>query len=352
MAMAGKSAASRGAMREECNASFLGRESDTMGRDMMSESITEGIAGPIATIARLRFEYPGVRALDDVTFSLAPATVTALVGPNGAGKSTLLRCMAGLETPALGEIRVAGVDVLDRPREAHRHLGYLSDFFGVYDALTVRQCLAHAGAINGTGEAELPAAVARTANSLGLSERLDAIAGTLSRGLRQRLAIGQAIIHSPRLLLLDEPAAGLDPEARHALALLFRELQALGMTIVVSSHILAELDEYSTDMLVLRGGRVVEQRSLDARDTSHERRIEITLAVPDARALEVLASQPGVASAAAQGAQLTFTVRGAGEVEAQVLRALVEAGIAVTAFGEARENLQDSYLRTVEEPKR
>ena len=309
-------------------------------------------AGPIASVAGLRFEYPGVRALDDVSFTLASGTVTALVGPNGAGKSTLLRCMAGLETPALGEIEIAGIDVLDSPRQAHRRLGYLSDFFGVYGALTVRQCLTHAGAINGTSEAELPAAVARTAQSLAISERLDSAAGTLSRGLRQRLAIGQAIIHSPRLLLLDEPAAGLDPEARHGLAALFRELQANGMTIVVSSHILAELDEYSTDMLVLKGGRIVEQRSLGAGAETRERRMQVTLAAPDARAIEVLAAQPNVAGAVADGAQVSFTLRGEPSAQAAVLRALMDAGIAVVAFGESRENLHDSYLRTVAEPKR
>jgi len=301
----------------------------------------------IARIEGLRFEYPGVRALDDVSFTLARGTVTALVGPNGAGKSTLLRCMAGLETPALGEIEIAGVDVLEQPRQAHRRLGYLSDFFGVYDALTVRQCLMHAGAINGTSEAELPAAVARTAQSLALSDRLDSAAGTLSRGLRQRLAIGQAIIHSPALILLDEPAAGLDPEARHGLAMLFRELQASGMTIVVSSHILAELDEYSTDMLVLKGGRIVEQRALHGGVEERERRMQATLAAPDARATEVLAAHPGVSGVASNGTELAFVLRGDEAAQAGVLRALVEAGIAVVAFGESRENLHDSYLRTV-----
>ena len=319
---------------------------------MVSISTSEPDAAPIARVAGLRFEYPGVRALDDVSFTLAPGTVTALVGPNGAGKSTLLRCMAGLETPALGEIEVAGVDVLDAPRQAYRRLGYLSDFFGVYDALTVRQCLTHAGAIHGTSEAELPAAVARTAQSLALSDRLDSVAGTLSRGLRQRLAIGQAIIHSPRLLLLDEPAAGLDPEARHGLAVLFREMRAAGMTIVVSSHILAELDEYSTDMLVLKGGRVVEQRSLEAGTGTRERRMQITLAAPDARAVEVLAALPNVSSLVADGALVAFCLRGEEGAQAIVLRALIEAGVGVLAFGESRENLHDSYLRTVAEAKR
>jgi ABC-2 type transport system ATP-binding protein len=312
----------------------------------MNASMTQTNAA-IATVAGLRFEYPGVRALDDVSFVLAGGTVTALVGPNGAGKSTLLRCMAGLETPALGAIEIAGVDVLDAPRKAHRHLGYLSDFFGVYDALTVRQCLTHAGSINGTPESEVAAAVARAAARLGLADRLDVAAGTLSRGLRQRLAIGQAIIHSPRLLLLDEPAAGLDPEARHGLALLFRELQANGMTIVVSSHILAELDEYSTDMLVLKGGRIVEQRELRPGDGARGRRMQVTFVAPDARALQVLASQPQVASVVADGVLVSFTLHGDESAPALVLRALVDAGLAVAAFGESRENLHDSYLRTL-----
>ena len=318
----------------------------------MGVSVNPVDAGPIARVAGLRFEYPGVRALDDVSFTLAPGTVTALVGPNGAGKSTLMRCMAGLETPALGDIEIAGIDVLESPREAHRRLGYLSDFFGVYDALTVRQCLLHAGAINGTSEAELAAAVTRTAQCLALADRLDSAAGTLSRGLRQRLAIGQAIIHSPRLILLDEPAAGLDPEARRSLALLFRELQAGGMTIVVSSHILAELDEYSTDMLVLKGGRVVEQRALHGADEARGRHMQITLAASDARAAEVLATLPAVSAVAIDGPRVSFTLRGDNGAQAEVLRALVGAGIAVVAFGEARENLHDSYLRTVAEAKR
>lgn len=300
----------------------------------------------------LRFEYPGVRALDDVSFSLEPGTVTALVGPNGAGKSTLLRCVAGLEAPVLGTIEVAGIDVLDRPREAHRHIGYLSDFFGVYSALTVRQCLAHAGAINGTPEADLAAAVRRAAQRLGLEDRLEAGAGTLSRGLRQRLAIGQAIIHSPPLLLLDEPAAGLDPEARHGLATLFRELQAEGMSLVVSSHILAELDEYSTHMLVLRGGRVVEQRELRPDGGWHARRMQLTLAQADERVRAVLALQPRVEAVETNGAEVTFTWRGDAAAQAALLRALLDAGLAVAAFGESRENLHASYLRTVGEAKR
>ncbi len=302
---------------------------------------------PIARVSGLRFEYPGVRALHDVSFELEPGTVTALVGPNGAGKSTLLRSMAGLETPLAGEIFINGVDVLDSPREAHRHLGYLSDFFGVYESLTVQQCLRHAWSIHGGDERESKARVTRTASMLGLEDRLAVVAGTLSRGLRQRLAIGQSIIHAPRLLLLDEPAAGLDPEARHALATLFRTLQSEGMTLVVSSHILAELDEYSTHMLVLRAGRVVEQRALRAAGALDARRLRVQLAIPDARLAELLEEAGAVAIEAEGEAGATFDWTGAAPEQSALLRTLVEAGLAVSAFDEVRQNLHDSYLETV-----
>jgi ABC-2 type transport system ATP-binding protein len=304
----------------------------------------------IACAEGLRFEYPGVRALDDVSFTLERGTVTALVGPNGAGKSTLLRCVAGLETPALGRIEVAGIDVLDSPREAHRRLGFLSDFFGVYEMLTVRQCLTHAAAVHGAAEGGIAACVERTAGRLGLADRLEVAAGALSRGLRQRLAIGQAIIHAPQLLLLDEPAAGLDPEARHSLAVLFRQLQSDGMTLVVSSHILAELDEYSTDMLVLRDGRVVEQRRLGGGGAGDKRTLHVGLAAPDARLAAALSAQPGVATVNVEGAEASFSWEGDEAARAALLKSLVEAGLAVTSFEESRENLHDSYLRTVRTP--
>jgi ABC-2 type transport system ATP-binding protein len=246
-----------------------------------------------------------------------------------------------------GEIDVAGVDVLDAPREAHRRLGYLSDFFGVYESLTVRQCLFHAAAVHGMPEDSAAQAVDLVAGELGLADRLEVAAGTLSRGLRQRLAIGQSIIHMPQLLLLDEPAAGLDPEARHALAALFRKLQGAGMTLMVSSHILAELDEYSTDMLVLQQGRIVEQRRLNPLDGGGGVRLRVVLASPDERLRATLSLQPAVENVAVEARAASFDFRGDEQARAALLRALVSAGLAVTAFEEARENLHDSYLRTL-----
>ncbi|MFM9981096.1 MAG: ABC transporter ATP-binding protein [Burkholderiales bacterium] len=301
---------------------------------------------PAIEVSGLLFEYPGVRALDDVSFSVAESSVTALVGPNGAGKTTLLRCLAGLEEPLLGSIHVAGVDVLEEPRAVHRRIGYLSDFYGLYDALTVRQCFAHAAASHGVADEALEAAVVRTAERLGLGELLARRAAELSRGQRQRVAIGQALIHDPQVLMLDEPASGLDPEARHSLAVLFTRLAGEGMTLLVSSHILAELDEYSTHMLVMRQGRIIESKAL-GESVPGAQLVHVAFAREVPGLAQALGSIAGVRVVEAGASEATLEIAGDRGRQGEVLRELVLAGLPVSAFAEARENLHQSYLRTV-----
>lgn len=309
--------------------------------------------GNAISVSGVTYIYPGTRALDNVSFDIPCASVTALVGPNGAGKTTLLRCIAGLDRPLAGEITVAGIDVLDEPRLAHEHMGYLSDFFGLYDELTVRQSLTHAASANGVPEGQLAATVTQTAARLELADRLEQRCAALSRGLRQRVAIGQAIVHAPDVLLLDEPASGLDPEARHSLAALFTRLKSEGMTLIVSSHILAELDEYSTHMLVLRGGKVIEHRPLagsnaDATSAASGQAVRLHLARAHAGLREVLELLPGVRVLECNTLDARLAVTGAVDEQAAVLRALVNAGIAVASFSEEHENLHQSYLRSVQ----
>jgi ABC-2 type transport system ATP-binding protein len=306
------------------------------------------MAGAAITVEGVRFEYPGLRALDDVSFEVPKGSVTALVGPNGAGKTTLLRCIAGLDQPMLGTVRVAGVDVLEEPRAAHRRMGLLSDFFGLYESLTVRQCLAHAAAANGIEAAALAETVNRAAARLDISDKLDARAGALSRGQRQRVAIGQALVHGPEVLLLDEPASGLDPEARLSLAGLFKRLQSEGVSLLVSSHILAELDEYSTHMLVLRGGRIIENRALhEAARPVRRLRLALTRLSPEFHGH--LVAQPGVRVLEHDGRGALVELTGDGEAQAALLAALVRAGVPLMSLSEEREDLQASYLRTVRE---
>ena len=307
---------------------------------------------PIIEVIDLTFDYPGFRALERVSLKIEPGTVTALVGPNGAGKTTLLRCIAALDTPLSGTVRVAGLDVHESPRAVHAMMGYLSDSFGLYSDLTVAQGLEYAARSQGLAVEAVPNAVTSTAKRLGLGDKLQNLASTLSRGQRQRLAIGQAIIHSPQVLLLDEPASGLDPEARGALASVFKALQSQGMTLLVSSHILAELDEYSTHMLALNQGRVLEHRAL--------RDVPVTGAGPAAeRALRLefvhsadsvtswLANQLNVTLRRVDSNALEVSLRGDAAAQAALVSACVAAGHQLTVIAPITENLQQSYLKSL-----
>src|ERR1700682_3174197 len=157
-------------------------------------------------VRELVYEYPTARALKGVSLRVPDQTITALVGPNGAGKTTLLRCLAALENPYSGKVRIDGLDTTQSPREIHARMGYLPDFYGLYDDLTVHRCLSYAARSHGISPALSGAALERAASRVGLPARLESKAGELSRGLRQPLAIGQAIVQEPHVLRLDEPA--------------------------------------------------------------------------------------------------------------------------------------------------
>lgn len=215
------------------------------------------------TVENLTFDYPGKRALQHVSFTINPGTITALVGPNGAGKSTLMRCLVALETPISGKIIVNELDVLETPREAHASMGYLPDFYGLYDDLTVEQCLLYHAMVQNIPKNDQKSAVRKVAERMQIADQLFQEAGTLSRGQRQRLAIAQAIIHHPKVLILDEPASGLDPEARYHLSQLLVLLSEEGITLMVSSHILSELEDYCSHMIILREGRIVKHCAID-----------------------------------------------------------------------------------------
>ena len=318
-------------------------------------------------VSQLVFEYPGHRALDGVSVSIDAGSVTALVGPNGAGKSTLMRCIAGLEQPLSGHIRVKGLSVEEQPREVHRHLGYLSDFYGLYDRLSVTRCLQYSALSMGVDPAQVAVRVQQVAAQLGLTELLHRHPTELSRGQRQRVAIGQAIVHQPSVLLLDEPASGLDPDARSSLSQLFRQLQAQGMTLIVSSHILSELDEYCTHILSIRNGRIESHEALQSADNLSPVAQAQTAQQPQLYALEV-------AMDAATGHNADFEARlrqallstpvqdfdttgnrpiqlwlpADATARAQWLAALVQAGIPVAALYPVRERLQDRYARTAQ----
>ncbi len=289
-------------------------------------------------IRDLVFEYPTARALDGVSLDVAPKAITALVGPNGAGKTTLLRLMAALEPPYSGSVTIDGLDTCKEPRAVHQKLGYLPDFFGLYDGLSVRRCLTFAAKAHGLPPEQAVDAVTAAAQSVGLSDRLGQPAGALSRGLRQRLAIAQALVHGPELLLLDEPAAELDPQARRDLSRLLVSLRDRGMTLIVSSHILAELEDYSDQMVIIDHGRVA------GGSTFKGAQLHIVLAAPDQRLKAFLMHQDGVEILQADPAHARVICQGGMERRAALLQGLIGAGFAVSDFGEDRHALEELYF--------
>lgn len=295
-------------------------------------------------VNNLTFEYPGKKALDKVSFSIEAGSVTALVGPNGAGKTTLMNCLAALSRPVSGHIRLDEVSVLDNPRECHRLIGYLPDFYGLYEDLTVRQCLEYMAMAQGIASETMDQTVQLTAKRIHLLDRLESKAGDLSRGLRQRLAIGQAIIHNPKIILLDEPASGLDPKARHQLSELLLELRDEGKTLIVSSHILTELEDYSTHMMVIHDGKLEEHASIKSQEIHNARTLFLTLSRPAEGLPEALSQMEQISQIQANGASIEFMFEGTDEDQHQLLKQLMSADWPVCALAIREKNLQETYL--------
>lgn len=229
------------------------------------EDVSAGAAGAEygVEVTGLRRSFGDVHAVRGVDMTAPYGEVTALVGPNGAGKTTLLLVLATLLAPDAGTVRVAGADPVAEPRAVRARMGWSPDVFGVPDTLTAREYLAVAAAAH-----RLPAAARRSRPGellelVGLTPYADRPTRVLSRGQKQRLGLARALVHSPRVLLLDEPAAGLDPRARVELRDLLRSLAADRAAVVVSSHILADLEELADGVVVVEAGRTVAAHRLD-----------------------------------------------------------------------------------------
>lgn len=299
-------------------------------------------------VSNLCFEYAGKQVLHDVSFSVKENSVVALVGPNGAGKTTLMRCLAALHTPLSGQVVIDGANTLDFPREVHRKIGYLSDFFGLYDQLTVRQCLMHMAGCQGVAREKMLQRLEEVCADTGLEGMMDNPAHTLSRGYRQRLGIGMALIHSPKFLILDEPASGMDPEARVALSSLIARLKAQGMTMIISSHILAELEDYCTDMLVIRDGRVRDYISQNSPEQQAISSVCVSAFDLEDDHLSHVRGLDGVQSVKRTDKGFDFSFSGDERDLASLLKSMTDQGIAVYGFQIMQRSLQKSYMDIAE----
>lgn len=288
-----------------------------------------------------------VVAADRLNLHVAAGEIFGLVGPNGAGKTTTLKMICGLVVPTAGRVSVNGVDVERQPEEAQRYIGYLADFFSLYDELKVWEYLdyfAHAYKMKAWS---IPARVNDVVHLMGLDSKRDALIAGLSRGMKQRLGIGRAIIHDPPLLILDEPAAGLDPKARTELKSLIRELHRGGKTIFITSHILSDLEEICTSVGIIEKGRLLRVGRLDdvMREGRTARQFRVRLVRSGFAIKEWLASRPGVTDVENIQATAHFSFAGSDQGLAELLGALVAAGAPVCGLEEVTETLEQLYTR-------
>src|SRR5256884_9841272 len=201
--------------------------------------------------------YRKVDALKGLSLQIPQGSIYGLIGPNGAGKTTLIRILAALLAPTRGEVWFDGEEVVRQPALIQRKVGYMPDFFGVYPDLTAVEYLEFYAGIHGIPRKKQASTVNDLLELVDLSSKRDANVETLSRGMKQRLCLARALVHDPEILLLDEPASGLDPRARIEMRELIRELRRMGKTILVSSHILPELEELCTWVGFIDRGRIV-----------------------------------------------------------------------------------------------
>lgn len=304
--------------------------------------------------------YGETLALDHLNLQIPEGTIFGFIGPNGAGKTTTMRILTTLLTPSSGEARVAGLSLSDNPTNVRKVVGFMPDYFGVYENMKAWEYLDFFGRAYHIPASRRASLIDELLALVDLSHKRDAYVMGLSRGMSQRLSLARTMIHDPQLLILDEPASGLDPRARIELRELLKELRALGKTIMISSHILTELAEMCTHIAIIEHGRLLASGDVDSilRSLQPHRTIEVRVLTPVADAEALLRSMPTVLDVrpstdqpvVAEGAEdrpttllvdYTGDERGLGDL----LSRLIGQGVIITRFTEQANDLEDIFMR-------
>ncbi len=300
---------------------------------------------PVVRAVGLSKRFGGTVALSDMNLTLRQGEIFGLVGPNGAGKTTLLRILATLTRPDSGEASVCG-HPLDRVRQVRACIGFMPDVLGVYDDMLVREYYEFFARACDLPEATRTYAIEETMRKVGVEHLADQGVDGLSRGMKQRLALGRALLHSPRLLLLDEPASGLDPLARLELREILRRVQRQGATVLISSHVLEDLAEMCDRVGVISRGTMVcveETRRMIEERGGRRMRARASGTSEDLQAF--LAAWPKVQGLRWDDRSLLFRMEGAGEAElAALVAGIVRQGIPLVHFSEEVPSLESAYL--------
>lgn len=298
-------------------------------------------------IQHLRKEYDDTLALENLSVHIPEGEVFGLIGPNGAGKTTLLRILATLLEPTYGKVTIAGIDVLEEPLRVHPLIGYMSDNFSLYDDMLAWEYLDHFARCYGVPPHRREKLIEEVLQLVSLEVRRDSEIKALSRGMRQRLCFAKTLIHEPKVLLLDEPASGLDPAGRLEFRAFIKQLHALGRTILISSHILTEMTEFCTSIGILEQGRMLASGKvsdiLERMRPALHLEIEVAAGMPQLR--EILCGFPHVQSVAAADSRLKCDWHADRAGLPDLHRRIVQGGVELIALAVKEDNLEDIYMK-------
>ena len=311
---------------------------------------------PAIDIRYLRVDYGNFVAVDDLTLAVPRGEVFGLVGPNGAGKTSTFKVVTTLMEPTYGEVMLDGVDAFEDLEAARRILGYMPDLAPVPADLKVWEFLEFHAAAYGIGNrSQRSERVAECLEEVALTEQRNNWCKALSRGQTQRVVLAKTLLHRPRVLILDEPASGLDPLARRDLRQSLRKIARSGATVFVSSHILSELAEMCSSLCVMNRGRLLASGTVDEvrhQLGSTERVLTATLLGRLEEAGEWLAAQPAVHELRVAAQQVIFGFKGSDEAQADLLEGLLRQGFRLRAFEEKRSSFEDILVEVAETNRR
>ena len=301
---------------------------------------------PMIEIRGLTKKYGDLFAIKEINLVLSKGDVFGFIGPNGAGKTTTMRILATLLNPTWGEAYVAGHSIYTNPKEIRRIIGYMPDFFGVYDDMKVIEYLeffAAAYRIRGPERRKICEGVLELVD---LTYKREALVTSLSRGMTQRLGLARVLLHDPQVLLLDEPASGLDPRARIEIRGLLKELRNMGKTIIVSSHILPELADICNKIGIIEKGELIVNADVDSvmKQVRQQLVLKIRVAERMEQALETVKSHPTVESAELAGKDITATLVAEANDPGDLAMSLVNAGYRLTMLKEDEINLETAFM--------
>lgn len=299
-------------------------------------------------IKNLRKTYGPLVAVEDLSLTLHPGDVFGFIGSNGAGKTTTIRMIATLLEPTSGTATINGADIWNDPMEVRRQIGYMPDFFGLYDDVKVWEYLDFFASIYRVPKEQRPGVIDNVLELTDLTVKRDSFVQSLSRGMQQRLCLARCLVHDPALLLLDEPASGLDPRARADLKELILELGRMGKIVIVSSHILSELSGFCNKVGIIERGKLLVHGAVKdvLKSVRPTRTLEARFLEPADTAIAFAQGRPLVVNVqVGSDNQLTMEFRGTVDEQADLLAAFLAAGHRVIDFREVHGDLEDAFMR-------